>query len=160
MNFKNPGKGGLVLLLACLALCFSKGVYAQRIYSDPRTHYGRKPYELPFKIPPAKALARPEDRSAEFYAVILKTAERCSIPDEERVSAQVFFPRHKVFLDRFDCGPEDDITYSPLDSKYSILAVYGGATKLQAHTVLLRARKTGRFPDAYLKKMQVVLVHH
>ena len=160
MNFKTLTKCGLVLLVALLALAFSEGVYAQRVYSDPGKHYGRKPYELPFAIPPSKALARAEDRSVEFYAVILKTAERCSIPDQERVSAQVFFPRNKVFLDRFDCGPEDDITYSNLDSKYSILAVYGGATKRQALTILARARKTGRFSDAYLKKMQVILVHH
>ena len=71
----------------------------------------------------------------------------------------MFFPRNKVFLDRFECGPEDDITYQPLDNKYSILAVYGGSTKRQAQTILSRARKTARFADAYLKKMQVVLVH-
>ena len=66
MNFNNLRKYGLALLTAFLTLCFSEGVYAQRIYSDPGSHHGRKPYELPFKIPPAKALARAEDRSAEF----------------------------------------------------------------------------------------------
>jgi hypothetical protein len=159
MHFKNLRKYGLALLPAFLILCFSQGLCAQRIYSEPGTYHGRKPYELPFKIPPAKALARAEDLSAEFYAVILKTAERCSIPDEERIAAQAFFPRNKVFLDRFECGPEDNITYRPLDNKYSILAVYGGPTSRQAQTILTRARKTGRFADAYLKKMQVVLVH-
>ena len=159
MNFTKLKIYSLAFLGAFLIVSGASGVCAQSIYSDPQTQHGRKPYELPFKIPPAKALARPEDRSAEFYGVILKTAERCSIPDEERVSAQMFFPRNKVFLDRFDCGPEDDITYRPLDNKYSILAVYGGSTKRQAQEILARARKTGRFAGAYLKKMRVVLVH-
>ena len=159
MNFNKLKKYSLASVASFLTLSGASGVCAQRIYSDPQTQHGRKPYELPFKIPPVKALARPEDRSAEFYAVILKTAERCSIPDEERVSAQVFFPRNKVFLDRFDCGLEDNITYRPLDNKYSILAVYGGSTKHQAQEILVRARKTGRFADAYLKKIHVVLVH-
>ncbi|MFN2577625.1 MAG: hypothetical protein ABR607_08045 [Pyrinomonadaceae bacterium] len=148
-----------VLPLVLLTVSVAASVSAQRIYSDPGESHGSKPYELPFQIRPWKAQGRAEDRSDQFYAVILKTAERCSIPDQERVSVQALFPRNKVFLDRFDCGPEDNITYSTVDHKYTILAVYGGSTKRQAQSILAHARTNGRFPGAYLKRMQVVLVH-
>jgi hypothetical protein len=85
-----------IFLLVLLMLSFRASGSAQRIYSDPGKSHGNKPYELPFQIPRSRALARAEDRSDPFHAVILKTAARCSIPDQERVSAQAFFPRNKV----------------------------------------------------------------
>lgn len=161
MNFKSLKKCSLLLLLMVITPYLSKNIYAQTICPDPDKPCGSfKPYELPFKIPPSRALARAEDRSAEFYAVILKTAKPCAISEDERQLAQRQFPRDKVFVSRFECEPEHAVTYSTLDHrKHSILAVYAGATKRGAATFLNQVRQTGRFPDAYIKKTTVILVH-
>ena len=161
MNAKSLKKCSLLLLLMLITPPLSKSIYAQSICPDPSKPCGNfKPYELPFRIPSSKALARAEDRSAEFYAIVLKTAKPCSISKDERQPAQTLFPRNKVFVSRFECEPEDDITYSTIDhSKHSVLAVYAGTTKREAGTFLTRVRRTGRFPDAYVKKMAVILVH-
>ncbi len=161
MNFKSLKKCDLLLLLVLIAPSLSNSVYAQAICADPNKPCGSfKPHELPFKVPPSQALARAEDRSAEFYAIILKSAKPCSISEVERQSTQTLFPRNKVFLSRFECEPEDNITYSTIDhTKHAILAVYAGATKRAAATFLSHVRRTGRFPDAYVRKMAVALVH-
>lgn len=161
MNFKRLKKCSLILLLLVIAPAFSKSTYAQSICPDPDRPCGTfKPYELPFRIPPSQALARPEDRSVEFYAIILKTAEPCSVSEDERQAAQTLFPRNKVFASRFECDAEDVITYSTVDhSKHGILAVYAGKTKRQAGSFLTRVRRTGRFPGAYVRKMAVLRVH-
>lgn len=157
MNLRSFKGFGALLLLTLAAPIFSG---AQSICPNPdKPCRGFKPYELPFRIPPSNT-ARAEDTSADFYAIILKSSPPCSIPDNERISAQKLFPQNKVFVSRFECEGEDTIKYSSIDStKYSILAVYAGASKRQADGFLVRVRKTGRFPDAYLKRMKVVLVH-
>src|SRR6267142_2148886 len=82
---------------------------AQRICPDPAKPCGNfKPYELPFNIPPSQK-AKAEDKSAAFYAIILKSAKPCSIPEDERLAAQLLFPQNKVFVSRFECDPEDNI---------------------------------------------------
>jgi hypothetical protein len=147
----------VLLLLGTAGL--AETIYGQRLCPDPaRPCGGFKPYELPFRIPSSR-LARAEDRSAEFYAVVLKSADSCSIPESERVSAQALFPRNKVFLSRFECDPEDAINYTGVADKLGVLAVYGGSSRGEAQRFLGRVRRTGRFPDAYLKRMRVILVH-
>ena len=139
----------------------STSILGQNICPDPNKPCGSfKPYELSFRIPSSKALAKPEDRSAAFYAVILKTAKPCAISEDERLSVQTLFPRNKVFVSRFECEPEDDISYATIDhGKHSVLAVYAGETTRQAATFLKLVRETGRFTDAYVRKMAVILVH-
>jgi len=161
VNCKSLKKCRLLLLLMLITPSLSTNIYAQTICPDPDKPCGSfKPYELPFRIPPSRALARAEDRSAEFYAVILKTAKPCAISEDERQMAQTQFPRNKVFVSRFECEPEDAVTYSTIDhSKHSVLAVYAGATKRGAANFLTQVRQTGRFTDAYIKKTAVILVH-
>ena len=158
MRIKLLRKPGMAVLLLLVTACVAETTYGQRLCPDPTRPCGTfKPYELPFRIPSSRPLARAEDRSAEFYAVVLKSADRCSIAESERVSAQALFPRNKVFLSRFECDPEDAITYTGVADKLGILAVYGGGTRREAQRFLTRVRKS--FPDAYLKKMRVILVH-
>src|SRR5688500_20081795 len=157
MNLRNLDLLALPVLLILLSPAVAK---TQSICPDPEKPCGSfKPYELSFRIPPGK-LARPEDRSAAFYAIILKSAAPCSIADDQRKAAQADFPRNKVFISRFECKPEDIISYTTIDDrKYSILAVYAGSTRRQAEAFLSRVRTRGSYPDAYLRRMTVVRVH-
>ena len=156
MNLKNFNQPGLLVLLMLLLPAVAK---TQSICPNPEKPCGSfKPYELSFRIPPNNK-ARAEDRSVAFYAVILKSAAPCSIADDQRKAAQSVFPRNKVFISRFECESEDNISYTTIDDrKHSILAVYAGSTRREAESVLSRAR-TGGYSDAYIRRMTVVRVH-
>lgn len=147
------------VLLLIAAATLPGRAEAQRICPDPALPCGDfKPYEMPFRVPPSRR-ARAEERSAPFYAVILKTAARCGIPESERLSAQALFPGRKVFVSRFECDGEDNITYTTIDDgRHSVLAVSAGGTRREAQRFLAGVRGAGRFPGAYLRRMQVVLV--
>lgn len=124
---------------------------------------GFEPHELSFVLP-RDSTAREEFRSEPFYAVILRSAPDCSISERERRAAQALFPGRKVFSQRFECDvdqaaddAESGITYTNVAPKTAFLAVYAGATREQALSVLAAARR--RFPGANLRRMQVVLVY-
>src|SRR5688500_8512487 len=86
-----------------------------------------KPNELSFDAPVKFAFDRGEDRSQPFYAVILKSAALCSLPEKERERLQALFPRSKVFLHRFFCEDfGDKVTYTNVDAKQGFIAVYAG----------------------------------
>jgi hypothetical protein len=154
-------------MLASVLLCGA--VHAQRrvgeVCPDPAHPCagGFRPHELSFVLP-RDSVARDELRSEPFYAVILRSAPRCSIPERDRRAAQALFPGRKVFSQRFECDAdpaaddqESGITYSNVAERTAFLAVYAGATREQALRVLASAR--GRFPGANLRRMQVVLVY-
>jgi hypothetical protein len=119
-----------------------------------------KPHELCFERP-RDGLARAEYLSEPFYAVILKTTERCNVTEEERLQAQALFPRSKVFSMRFQCDDniEENISYTNVDSKFGFLAVHAGATVEEARKRLAEVNATGRFPGANIRKMQAKLVY-
>ena len=154
-NFKQP-----CLLVLPLILLWPAVAKTQSICPNPEKPCGSfKPYELSFRIPPSNK-ARAEDRSVAFYAIILKSAAPCSIADNQRKAAQADFPRNKVFVSRFECEAEDNVSYATIDDrKYSILAVYAGSTRRQAVSFLSRVRATGGYSDAYIRRMTVVRVY-
>jgi hypothetical protein len=124
---------------------------------------GFRAHELSFALP-RDSVARAEFRSDPFYAVILRSGPRCSIGERERVAAQALFPGRKVFSQRFECDidqsaedQESGITYCGVAERTAFLAVYAGATREQAARVLASARQ--RYPDAFMRRMQVVLVY-
>ena len=119
-----------------------------------------KPHELCFETP-KDGLARAEYLSEPFYAVILKTAEQCTIAEEERVQAQGLFPRSKVFSMRFHCDDniEENISYTNVNDKFGFLAVYAGSTSKEANARLAEVKATGRFPGANIRRMQARLVY-
>lgn len=132
-----------------------------RVLPDPAAVCeGAKPHELCF-AKPKDEIARAEYLSEPFYAVILKTAARCSIPEAERLEVQALFPRHKVFSTRFYCGEdiEENIAYTNVDEKYGFLAVYAGPIYLDAKAMMPAVKATGRFPGANIRKMQAKLVY-
>lgn len=106
-------------------------------------------------------VARADQRSAPFFAVILKTLPRCKATEEERARVQALFPSHKVFYSRFGCEDkaENNVAYTGVDAKVDFIAVYGGETRGTAAEVLARAKATQRFPGANLRRMQVIYAY-
>lgn len=144
------------LLLTAAALADTQG----KVLPDPAVACGAfKPHQLCFQTPKDE-VARAEYFSEPFYAVILKTAERCSIPEEERVRTQGLFPGSKVFSVRFDCDDmEDTIRYTNVNDKFGFLAVHAGGSLKEANARLAEVKAMGRFPGANIRRMQAVLVY-
>ena len=144
-----------VLWLALAATALAQG----KIHPDPaRPRPGFKPHQLSFETP-QDGVARDEFRSAPFYAVILKTAARCSVKEQERAEIQALFPANKVFTPLSECDqdPEDMISYTNVNAKVGFIAVYAGESLEQAQQFLARVKQTARFPGANLRRMQAVL---
>ena len=114
--------------------------------------------ELSFRLKSKYNFDRGQDRSVPFYALILKSGELCKMPEEERVAIQAQFPTRKVFLHRFFCMDfTDKVTYTNVNRKVGFIGVYAGRTEAEAKQFLLEAKST--FPDANLRRMQVVVVN-
>ena len=128
--------------------------------SSPCSGGDFKPHELCFATP-RDGLARAEFLSEPFYAILLKTAGRCTIPEEERLQTQGLFPGSKVFSMRFQCDDniEENIGYTNVNDKFGFLAVYAGRTLSEANARLAEVRATGRFPGANVRRMQARLVY-
>ena len=93
--------------------------------------------------------------------MILKTAQPCTIAEEERLEAQRLFAQAKVFSMRFQCDDnvEENLSYTNVNDKFAFLAVYAGATLKEANARLAEARAAGRFPGANVRRMQARLVY-
>ncbi len=152
------------LIVAVLSFALAGVAFADtqgRVQSDPGVACADfKPHELCFEKP-KDGIARAEYLSEPFYAIILKTVERCSLAEPERLQAQALFPRNKVFGTRFYCGEdiEENISYTNVDEKHGFLAVYAGATMADAKKLMHDVEASGRFPGANIRKMQAKLVY-
>jgi hypothetical protein len=114
--------------------------------------------ELSFRLKSKFNFDRGQDRSQPFYAAILKSGELCKMPDAERVAIQAQFPSRKVFLHRHFCEDfGDKVTYTNVNRKAGFIAVYAGKTEAEAKQFLPEAR--AKFPDANLRRMQVVIIN-
>jgi uncharacterized protein len=131
-----------------------------KVCADPdKPCPGFKPNELSFAIASPFEFDRGRDKSQPFYAVILKSAPLCSLPDEERVRAQKAFPRAKVFLHRYFCAEfGDKVTYSNVNEKSGFVAVYAGEAEAEGQKLLAQA-KAGGYPDANLRRMEVIVIY-
>jgi hypothetical protein len=120
---------------------------------------GFQVHDLSFHLP-RDGVARPEARSAEYFAVILKSGARCRMSERERAEAQAIFPTHKVFMVRFGCDDrvENNVSYTNVDPKAGFLAVHAGPDRAAGEALLARVKATGRFPGANLRSMQTVFV--
>jgi hypothetical protein len=131
-----------------------------KVCPDPQRPCGEfKPYELSFEIRKKFAFDRAEDRSAPFFAVMLKSGPLCGIAEQERLEVQALFPTRKVFVHQHLCqGFGDGVTYTNADRKVGFMAIYAAATEDEARRVLaeIKAKAPGRFEDANVRKMQVV----
>ena len=144
-----------LLLCAATASADTTG----KVHPDPGSACaGFKPHQLCFETP-KDGIARAEYRSEPFYAVILRTAARCSVAEAERQQAQTQFPHNKVFATRFECDDEETITYTNVNDQVAFLAVHAGATPEEAARLLHDVEATGRFPGANIRQMQAVLVY-
>jgi hypothetical protein len=117
-----------------------------------------KPNELSFRIAKKFDFDRGQDRSRAFYAAILRSGELCKLPEAERTAAQALFPDRKVFLHRHFCEDfGDKVTYTNVNRKAGFIAVYAGRTEAEAKAFLAEAR--AKYPDANLRRMQVVVTY-
>jgi hypothetical protein len=136
------------------------GALAQgKIHPDPaKPLAGFKPHQLSFELPKDE-IARDEFRSVPFYAVILKTIERCSAKPDELAAIQRLFPANKVFSPLTDCEDpsEDTIFYTNVNPKVGFIGVFAGNTQEEAQRFLAAVKQTGRFPGANVRRMQAVL---
>jgi len=129
-----------------------------KVCGDPaRACAGFQENDLSFSLP-KDGKAHDETRSAPFFAVILRTAERCSIKEAEQKEAQALFPRNKVFYVRFECDDnvENNVSYTNVNKKFAFLAVYAGEERAAAEQLLAKVKASGRFPGANLRRMQAV----
>ena len=119
-----------------------------------------KPHELRFELPNDQ-IARAEFRSEEFYAIILKSADRCSLQESDRLEVQQLFPHNKVFMERFGCDNdiEESITYTNVNPDYAFIAVFAGTDIETAKQLLGDMDLKKEFPGANIRKMQAVLVY-
>ena len=123
-------------------------------------------FELPFRLPSVLRKGMTY-KSAPFYAVIIKTyaEESCDADDhtasieQERLRIQQDYPTRKVF-GSYSCPNMDAVDYDfpgKLDASgervvlMTYLAVYAGATELEAETFAAELRKL--YPAAMLKRM-------
>jgi hypothetical protein len=113
-----------------------------------------QPNDLPFRVPARSVIYDTE----LFYAVILKSIpaaeDNCQVfvAEAERLEAQSLFPERKVFTSR--CVDIENLFYTNVDPKFRIMAVYGGTTLAEAQQVLSGVKKTGKFPEAYTRRMR------
>jgi hypothetical protein len=145
-------------IIACSPLLLAASQRAGTLCPDPaHPCAGFRAHDLSFVLP-RDGVARAEARSVSFYAVILRSAPRCSIRERDREAAQRLFPVRKVFSQRFECDDdvENNVSYTGVNPSRAFLAVYAGLTRRQADAVLAAVTRTGRFPGANLRRMQVV----
>lgn len=123
---------------------------------------GFKPHELPFELP-QDAIARAEFSSETFFAIILKSAERCAISGTERSNVQKLFPENKVFMNRFGCddenGREENIVYGNTNPEFSFIAVFAGLEFDEAKSLFDQSEVSNMFPGANIRKMRAILVY-
>ena len=121
-------------------------------------HYsnGLHPADLAFQAN-NRGLAVAEDRSNSFYAVLLKTAARCSIQETERLRTQGLFPNHKVFVEHYQCTEEAPVWYTNVNRNVSFMAVYAGNNLAAANKMLKKAKQLRQFSGDNIRKMQVVV---
>jgi hypothetical protein len=145
-------------LLAIFPLLLAASQRPGRVCPDPAHPCGSfRAHDLSFVLP-RDGVARAEVRSDSFYAVILRSAPACSIRERDRAAAQRLFPGRKVFSQRFECDDdvENNVSYAGANASLAFLAVYAGGTRAQGAATLSAVRRTGRFPGANLRRMQVV----
>jgi hypothetical protein len=130
-----------------------------KVCPDPaRPCPGFRENEISFRVAKKFEFDRGEDRSLPFYAVIVASGPLCGLSEEKRLSVQALYPSRKVFLHRYFCEDfSDDVTYTNVDQKVGFIAAYAGEKAAEAKTFLAEVTRGGKFPDAYLKKMQVVI---
>jgi len=158
------------LLVALTLAAFASGLFSiahagdikpGQIHSYPYSENPEyRPHQLSFE-PPDDGLARAEFLSEEFYAVILKSAKRCTIGENERAAVQKLFSKNKVFMDRFNCDDdvEEVITYTNVNHDYAFIAVHAGKTLEDAKALIENYNLSSKFPGANIRQMQAVIAY-
>ena len=150
-------RAALAVAIAAIALS-AKGEALPEVCPDPEHPCaGFRDHDLSFdRARDGKAGA--EERSAPFFAVVLKSAQRCALGEDDRRAAQALFPKKKVFVMRFECDGdvENNVRYAGADAEHAFIAVYAGKFRSVAEETLAVAKLAG-FADADIRRMQVLV---
>jgi len=134
-----------------------------RVCGDPTAVCSKRAdfqaFELPFEYGNGIAISQ----SQLFYAIILKSVKlntdqtNCenAIPESDRTSAQKLFPHNMVFVMR--CWESGQASYSNVADGVSFIGVYAGPTRPDANTLLVKAKATGKFDGATVRRMRVLI---
>lgn len=167
MQRQKTHRFSIAFTAALICLCLAATVSAENIrpgqihdYPGKEAASAFKQHELSFQFP-NDGLARAEFKSEEFYAIILKSAAKCSLTNEDRLQIQELFPNNKVFMDLFACEEyiEEFVTYTNTNPDYAFIAVFGGTNLEQAKQLFEQYDLATKFPGANIRKMQAVLVY-
>ncbi len=161
----------MVLIMAGYPVLADEVQTKSRVCGNPSAPCNAKDYkftasQLSFRLP-KKLKWQTNYYSASFYAVILQSRRKVGTGDQdtlcrsaftetERRQTQQLFAANKVFASSFGCA-DPNVGYTKVNHDYDILAVYAGATKKEAQKFLAQVQETGRFSDANLRQMQVVV---
>lgn len=148
------------IIRAMHALIALAVVAAGAVCPDPaRPCPGFRAHDISFARP-ADGLAKAEERSQPFFAVIVVSARPCSIAEAQRVRIQALFPARKVFSSRFECDGdvENNVKYTNVAGNAAFVAIHAGATRVEAQEVLAQAKAKG-FAGANIRRMEAVFVH-
>lgn len=148
----------IALALALAGVVTAARAEAPRVCFEPaRACPGFKANDLSFPLD-REPRARAGQRSAPFFAVILKTTKRCALTAAEADAIQALFPDRKVFHTRFECDGdvENNVSYSNVDPNLGLIAVYAGEGRAAASEILAKVNSMKRFPGANLRNMQVI----
>lgn len=113
-----------------------------------------QPYDLPFSVKENSVIWESEF----FYAIILKSMSAADtdcdkfVSESERHAAQSLFPKRKVFTSR--CMEAGSLFYTNVNDNFRFMAVYAGATKAEAATMLQTVKATGKFNGANIRRMR------
>ena len=144
--------------LAIAALVPAARAEGPRVCFEPaRPCAGFAANDLSFPLA-ADGKARAQQRSAPFFAVVLRTTRRCEVKSAEADEIQALFPDRKVFYSRFECDDraENNVSYSNVEPKAGFIALYAGEGRAVAGETLARVKATQRFPGANLRSVQVI----
>ena len=150
-------------ILGVGTLTAQKRTIVGKVCGDPmsacKTRETFQPYELPFDHGKNVAIVQ----SQQFYAVILRSVQlnpersncETAIPETDRTKTQGLFPRNMVFVMR--CWESGQTSYTNVSDGVSFMAVYAGQTQSEGNAMLRKAKATGKFNDAVVRRMRVVL---
>lgn len=146
----------LVLAIA-LAATAARAELPKVCFDPARPCPGFKANDISFPLDRTPG-ARGEQRSAPFYAVMLKLGKHCAVTRAEAQEIQALFPRRKVFYNRFECDGdvENNVSYSNIHPTVGFIAVYAGETKNASREFYAEVNAMKRFRGVILSEKQVI----
>jgi hypothetical protein len=118
--------------------------------------------EMPFEVADSPLVPNRSYESKFFYAVVLKElpangAGSCNtVPEAERLEAQLLFPTRKVFTTQHYCDGERE-AMTGIPTRDNVMGLYAGATEDEAKAILGEVLRLKKFKGAHIVPTNIVL---